>query len=106
MHDRCSNCGLQYLPDQGDLWAYLVAIDRALFIFPLIVMIYFRLYVPDITWFYVLAAVLLVFFVGTLPHRNGMALGVDYLIRRKWGDLSEAEAQKKSAGPPETPPTV
>ena len=104
MHDRCSGCGLQYLPDQGDLWAYLVAIDRALFIFPLIVMIYFRLYVSDIRWFYVVASVLLVFFVGTLPHRNGMALGVDYLIRRKWGDLSEAEAQSKYIEPPETPP--
>jgi uncharacterized protein (DUF983 family) len=67
MHARCSNCGLQYLPDQGDLWAYVVAIDRALFIFPLIVMFYFRLYVPAITWFYVLAALVLILFVGTLP---------------------------------------
>lgn len=104
MHDRCSSCGLQYLPDQGDLWAYLVAIDRALFIFPLIVMIYFRLYVPDIRWFYMLAGVLLGFFVGTLPQRNGIALGADYLIRRKWGDLSQADAQPESSEPPETPP--
>jgi len=104
MHDRCSACGLQYLPDQGDLWAYLVAIDRALFVFPLIVMIYFRLYVPDIRWFYTVAAGLLVLFVGTLPHRNGMALGVDYLIRRKWGDLSEAESQSEPPKPPNTSP--
>lgn len=105
MHDRCSSCGLQYLPDQGDLWAYLVAVDRALFIFPLIVMIYFRLYVQDIRWFYLVAGVLLVLFVGTLPQRNGMALGADYLIRRKWGDLSEAELQRESGDPPpQTPP--
>jgi uncharacterized protein (DUF983 family) len=100
MHARCSVCALQYLPDQGDLWAYLVAIDRALFIFPLIVMIFFRLYVPDIRWFYLVAGVLLVLFVGTLPHRNGLALGVDYLIRRKWGDLSEAGAKCEPVEPP------
>jgi len=35
LHDSCSHCGLRYLQDQGDLWAYLVAIDRALFILPL-----------------------------------------------------------------------
>ena len=105
MHDRCSHCGLQYLPDQGDLWAYLVAIDRALFVFPLIVLIYFRLSVPDIRWFYLLAGVLLILFVGTLPQRNGMALGADYLIRRKWGDLSQAaEAEHDSAEPPASPP--
>ena len=94
LHDRCTVCDLKYLNDQGDLWAYLVAVDRALFILPLIVMIYFRLYIPDSIWFYILAAVLLFLFIWTLPHRNGMSLGVDYLIRRKWGDLSdEASAQ-------------
>jgi len=106
MHDRCSGCGLQYLPDQGDLWVYLVAIDRALFIFPLIVMIYFRLYVADIRWFYLVAGALLILFVGTLPQRNGIALGADYLIRRKWGDLSEAESHRQSAEPPGSPPPV
>lgn len=32
--------------------------------------------------------------IYTLPHCNGMALGLDYLVRRKWGDLSEAAATK------------
>jgi hypothetical protein len=88
---------LQYLQDQGDLWAYLVAIDRALFIFPLIILIYFRLYIPSSFWLYVLATGLLTGFVYTLPHRNGLALGLDYLIRRKWGDLSEAAKPKPPA---------
>src|SRR5437763_15805 len=37
--DRCSICGLQYLPDQGDVLAFQVVVDRALFIFPLIVLL-------------------------------------------------------------------
>lgn len=90
LHDNCAVCGLKYLQDQGDLWAYLVAFDRALFIFPMVIMIYFRLYIPDSSWFYVLVVALLVGFIWTLPHRNGMCLGADYLVRRKWGDLSEA----------------
>ena len=40
LHDNCSACGLKYLQDQGDLWAYLLVVDRALFIFPLIILIY------------------------------------------------------------------
>ena len=96
MHDFCPVCGLQYLSNQGDLWASLVALDRALFILPLIVLIYFRLYVPDPIWFYILTGGLMFGFIITLPHRNGMALGADYLIRRKWGDLAEKESAPKS----------
>lgn len=96
MHDRCSACGLQYLPDQGDLLAFQMVINKGLFIFPLIVLMYFRLYVPDVRWFYLLAGVLLILFLGTLPHRSGMALAMDYLIRRKWGDLSQAKTQPGS----------
>jgi uncharacterized protein (DUF983 family) len=95
MHDRCDVCGLQYLSNQGDLWVYLVAVDRALFILPLIVMIYFRLYNPTSVWYYLFCAGLMVGFFYTLPHRNGMSLGVDYLIRRKHGDLMEKEAVPK-----------
>ena len=95
LHDHCSECGLLYLQDQGDLWAYLVVFDRALFIFPMVIMIYFRLYIPDSSWFYVLVTALVVGFLWTLPHRNGMCLGADYLVRRKWGDLMVKDSSPK-----------
>ena len=101
MHDHCGDCGLKYLQDEGDLWVYLVATDRALFILPLIVMIYFQLYNPNSVWFFAFGAALLFGFIYTLPHRNGLALGLDYLIRCKWGDLSqEALAAKPDDAPP------
>jgi uncharacterized protein (DUF983 family) len=100
LHDHCPKCHLQFLRDQGDLWAYLVAVDRALFIFPMVIMIYFRLYIPDSKWFYVLVVALLAGFVYTLPHRNGMCLGADYLIRRKWGDLMDEDAPPKPGESP------
>ena len=100
LHDRCDVCGLQLLNNQGDLWAYLVAVDRALFIFPLVIMIYFRLYNPHSVWYYVFCFLLLAGFFFTLPHRNGMSLGIDYLIRRKHGDLA---GKSDSARPTDTP---
>jgi len=102
VRDHCEVCGLRLLRDQGDLWAYLVAVDRALFIFPLIVMIYFRLYNPHSVWYYVFCAVLVAGFLYTLPHRNGMSLGVDYLIRRKHGDLAANETPTKPHNPSST----
>jgi uncharacterized protein (DUF983 family) len=89
LHDRCPKCDLVYLHDQGDLWVYLVIVDRALFIFPLIVMLYFRLHLADQRLFYALAGVLFVVFIYTMPHRNGMALGINYFVRQKWGESNE-----------------
>src|SRR5687767_6424534 len=57
LHERCSVCGLKYLEDEGALFGYLFLLDRALFLFPLIAMIYFRLHVPGASWFYALFAV-------------------------------------------------
>lgn len=102
MHDRCAVCHLQYLSDQGDLWAYVVAVDRALFILPLITMIFFRLYNPHSAWFYVFSVALLLVFIFTMPHRNGLCLGVDYWMRRKWGDLADQQPLPKPTVPPGT----
>lgn len=91
LHDRCPVCGLQFLPNQGDLWGPLVFLDRVLFIIPLIVIIYFRRYEATSAWLYAAGGTLLFLLVFTLPHRNGMSLAVDYLIRRKAGDLVDPE---------------
>jgi uncharacterized protein (DUF983 family) len=95
MHDRCPHCDFKYLADQGDLWAYLVVIDRAVFLFPLVVLIYFRLNNPTSVWFYVSAALVLFGLIYTFPHRNGLGLGCDYYFRRHWGDLAEPDATTK-----------
>ena len=83
MHEHCSVCGLKYLEDQGDLFGYLFVLDRALFILPLIAMVFLRLYVPNATWFYVVWAILMIGLVFTLPQRSGMSIAIDYMFRRK-----------------------
>ncbi len=98
MHDHCPHCQFKLLADQGDLWAYLVVIDRAVFLFPLVVLIYFRLNNPSSWWFYVSSAAVLFALIYTFPHRNGVGLGCDYYFRRKWGDLAESKAAQKLDG--------
>jgi uncharacterized protein (DUF983 family) len=89
LHERCSVCGLRYLPDQGDLLGALIFLDRVLFIIPLIVLIYFRVWHPSLVLFLIFGLALVLVLVFTTPHRNGVSLGIDYRIRRKSGDLAD-----------------
>jgi uncharacterized protein (DUF983 family) len=96
MNDRCPACDFKYLADQGDLWVYLVIIDRAVFLFPLVILIYFRLNNPDSVWFYGSSAAILFLLLYTFPHRNGVGLALDYYFRRNWGDLAEPASEQES----------
>jgi uncharacterized protein (DUF983 family) len=87
LRDRCPVCGLQYLENQGDLWGFLLLADRALFLFPIVVMIYLRISSANPLWFYLFGSGLILVFIFTMPNRNGMSLAVDYLIRRKSENL-------------------
>src|SRR5690349_8442525 len=78
LHERCPVCDLQYLQNQGDLWGSLLLIDRALFIFPLIVVIYFGANNPNSVWFYGFVGLLIFALIYTLPHRNGMSVALEY----------------------------
>lgn len=83
MHERCAACGLKYLDNEGDLFGYLFVLDRALFVLPLIALVFFRVYVPSSRWFYVAWTILMVALVWTLPHRSGMSVALDYWVRRR-----------------------
>jgi uncharacterized protein (DUF983 family) len=83
LHERCSVCGLQYLEEQGALFGYLFLIDRALFLFPPIVMIYFRLYVPGAAWFYASFVVFIFALFYTLPRQPRVfTSNYDHILER------------------------
>jgi uncharacterized protein (DUF983 family) len=88
LHEYCPVCGLQYLPNQGDLMGPLMFLDRVLFLIPLIVVFYFGMWHPTLTLFLVSCGILTLLLVFTTPHRNGVSLAIDYLIRCKEGDLA------------------
>jgi hypothetical protein len=96
MHDNCNVCNLRFLRNQGDLTGYLVVVDRGVFIFPLIALIFIRLYFDYPRWFYwAVATGLVAAFFYTMPVRNSLGLALDYFVRRKWGDLSGEEKAAK-----------
>lgn len=100
MHDHCPVCGLKFMQDQGDMWVYIIIVDRALFILPLIAMLYFKLYNPYTVWF----VLFIVFLVGglfyTVPHRNAICLGLDHWAHRKWGNKNSAPPSDDSSVAP------
>ncbi len=83
LHDNCSECSLQYLRDQGDLWGYLLFVDRAMFIFPLVVMFYFGWWNPNSFWYWAVIGLLIAGMVYTTPHRNAISVGLDYMVRTR-----------------------
>jgi len=99
LHEHCPGCGLKHLPDQGDLWGVLLFADRLLFIIPFIVLFYFRLYHPSLVTFFILGGAMVFTLVYTLPHRLGVSLAIDYLIRRKSGDLVDQDSPPDEASP-------
>jgi hypothetical protein len=78
---------LKYLENQGDLWGMLLFADRVLFMVPLIVVFLIGQGSHSI-WPYVFGIVLAIGLVVTFPHRLGVSVAIDYLIRSNSGDLS------------------
>lgn len=96
MHDSCPACGMKFMHDQGDLWVYIIVVDRAVFILPLVGMLYFKLYNPYSIWFVLFAVLLVAGLFYTVPHRNAICLGLDYWARHKWGDLAPKDSSHSS----------
>lgn len=80
--EDCDHCGLTLRPRPGDTWGFWVVGDR-IFVFVPIVLLYFG--VRPATWWgkgaFLLAV--LVPLVATIPHRMGVCIGLDYLVRRR-----------------------
>jgi uncharacterized protein (DUF983 family) len=102
LHEHCPVCGLEYVPDQGDLLGPLIFLDRVLFLFPVIVLFYFGLWHPGLFGFVSLGITGLFLLVYTMPHRNGASLAIDYLIRRKDGELAQGASAASAESRPVT----
>lgn len=85
MREHCPSCGLRYLEDRGDPWAFLMLIDRAAFIFPLVVALYFGLHRASLAGFIGFGVVLGVVFVLATPNRYGMSVALVHWARWRFG---------------------
>ena len=87
-HRACSVCGLVYLRNQGDTWLFWILMDRVP-IFLGIVAIYFGFrvtnWVTGLLFFGAMAGPL----IATMPHRQGIAIALNYLSRVHFRDPSD-----------------
>ena len=80
VNDKCCDCGLTFLSNDDGTWFFLLLIDRAFFIFPLVVLMYFG-FEPLI--FVFLALLLGSIFVFVSSIRLGIVVGLDYYLNSK-----------------------
>ncbi len=81
MYESCSECRLDFVNSPGDLWAFWVIGDR-IFIGFLFLALFVIVRPTDWQTGVTLFLVTMVPLVITIPHRMGIAVGLDYLTRR------------------------
>ncbi len=88
MFDRCGHCGLVFLRNPVDVWLFWIIGDR----FPLavgIAVIYLGFRVTDWVTGTAFFLAMVVPLIGTMPHRQGVALALNYLSRVHLPDPSD-----------------
>lgn len=87
-YERCSSCNLLYQRDYGDTWLFIIITDRIPMLFG-IAALYFGFrpdnWLANAAFFVALAAPI----VGTIRHRVGLALALDYLSRLYFRDPND-----------------
>lgn len=85
LREQCPSCGLRYLLNQGDPWAFLLFVDRA-FLIVMIAIIYFKFWPRSLSLVLVIFAAIIAVFITSTPNRYGLSIGIDYWTRARWGD--------------------
>jgi uncharacterized protein (DUF983 family) len=104
-HERCSSCRLLFQRNYGDIWIYMLLLDRI----PILVgvaMIYFGFRATNWMAAVGFAVVMALPLLATMRNRQGLALALDYLSRVYMPDpsdeihggreMSESEARSHS----------
>jgi uncharacterized protein (DUF983 family) len=81
-HDRCASCGLVFEERAGDTWGFWVVLDRVFVAIPLVILL-FGFATASLRVRIVLLLVLLVPLLLTMPHRQGVAIALEYLMKRR-----------------------
>jgi uncharacterized protein (DUF983 family) len=96
--ERCSFCGLVFVHNPGDTWAFAVFGDR-LPVAAMIVVVYFGVgRLPGVLGSAILAMLAAVL-VWTAPNRWGVGIALHYLSRVYWPDPADPLPPPPAAGP-------
>lgn len=86
--ERCSGCGLVFVPNPGDTWAFTIIGDR-LPLALMIVLIYFGVTRSHPVLGLTLMVALLALAIWTSPARWGAGIALHYLSRLYWPDPAD-----------------
>ena len=86
--ERCSVCGLVFVPNPGDTWAFTIIGDR-LPIAAIIIAIYFGVVRSYPVLGAALVALSVVLLIWTAPNRWGVGIALHYLSRVYWPDPAD-----------------
>lgn len=87
-HERCSNCRLLFQRNYGDIWMFMLILDRI----PILVgiaLLYFGFRATNVMATIGFAALMAVPILATMRNRQGLALALDYLSRVYLPDPSD-----------------
>ena len=80
INDTCSNCGLVFQDNNDGTWFFLLMIDRAFFIFPLVVLMYLGAN-PGLV--IIIGVILILLLIAASPVRMGISVAIDYYLKTK-----------------------
>jgi uncharacterized protein (DUF983 family) len=86
--ERCAVCGLVFVPNPGDTWAFTIIGDR-LPIGAMIAVIYFGVLRSHLALGVTLLAALGALVIWTAPNRLGAGIALHYLSRVFWPDPAD-----------------
>jgi uncharacterized protein (DUF983 family) len=96
--ERCSVCGLVFVRNPGDTWAFTVIGDR-LPVGAIIVLIYFGVVRSHRVLGLTMVAVVAALGVWTTPNRWGAGIALHYLSRVYWPDPTDPLPPPRATGP-------
>ena len=88
LHRQCTDCGLVYLRNQGDIWFFWIVMDRIPILLGIAAIFFgFRIttWLSGVGFFLAVAGPL----VATMPQRQGAAVALSYLSRVYFRDPSD-----------------
>src|SRR5262245_1115112 len=98
----CSACGFVYERNAGDTWAFWIVGDR-IPVAAAIAAIYLGVAPQSSLLRIVFFAALALLLIGTIPHRVGVVIALDYLSRRYWPDPADVLPPQPSFRQPAAP---
>ena len=80
INESCKKCGLIFQDNDDGTWFFLLLLDRAFFIFPVVVLMYFG--IKPVQIFFIGILLIFIFILAT-PMRIGTSVAIDYYFKTK-----------------------